>query len=111
MPKTVNVTDKNFEQEVIKSETPVLVDFWASWCGPCLMMAPILEDLADELQGKLKIAKLDTEVPENQPLAYQYQIMSIPNMKLFKNGEVIKEFVGYRPKELFQEELKESLNF
>jgi len=109
MGNTINVDHKNFETEVLKSEIPVLVDFWAPWCGPCLMMAPVLEEAAKELSGKIKIAKLNTQIPENQGLAYEYQIMSIPNMKLFSGGKVIKEFVGYRPKELFLPELRQSL--
>jgi len=106
MPKTIEVTNANFEQEVIKSNLPVLVDFWAPWCQPCLMMAPALEELSEELDGKLKICKLNTEIPENQQLAMQYQIQSIPNMKLFKNGEVVKEFIGLRPKDAFKSELE-----
>ncbi len=110
MSKAIEVTSQNFEEEVLKSDIPVLVDFWAPWCQPCLMMAPILDELSEELEGKLKIAKLNTELPENQVLAIQYQIQSIPNMKLFKNGLIIKEFVGLRPKEIFKQELKEILN-
>jgi len=106
MAKTIEVTSKNFEEEVLRSEIPVLVDFWAPWCQPCLMMAPALEALAEELEGRLKIAKLNTELPENQLLAFQYQIQSIPNMKLFKNGKVVKEFIGLRPKEMFKQELE-----
>lgn len=97
----------NFESEVLKSEIPVLVDFWAPWCGPCQMMAPILEELASKLEGKLKIVKVDTDKPENQQLAYNYQIQSIPNMKLFTNGKVAKDFIGFRPLEMFEGELKD----
>jgi len=106
MSKTIELTNANFEQEVIKSNLPVLVDFWAPWCQPCLMMAPALEELSEELDGKLKICKLNTEIPENQQLAIQYQVQSIPNMKLFKNGEVVKEFIGLRPKSVFKSELE-----
>ncbi|RLC35175.1 thioredoxin [Candidatus Shapirobacteria bacterium] len=109
MSNTVNVTNQNFQQEVLNSNIPVLVDFWAPWCQPCLMMSPVLEDLATDMVGKIKIAKLNTEVPENQQLAIKYQIQSIPNMKLFKNGEVVKEFIGLRPKELLQQELETEL--
>jgi len=105
MTKTVEITNKNFEKEVLKSDIPVLVDFWAPWCQPCLMMAPALDELSEELDGKLKIGKLDTEVPQNQELAMTYQIQSIPNMKLFKDGKVIKEFIGLRPKESLKAEL------
>lgn len=110
MSKTIELTNENFESEVLKSDVPILVDFWAPWCQPCLMMAPILDDLSEELDGKLKIGKLDTEVPENQVLAMTYQIQSIPNMKLFKNGKVIKEFIGFRPKENFKPELEAELD-
>ena len=109
MSKTIEVTSQNFEAEVIKSDIPVLVDFWAPWCQPCLMMAPALEEIAEEWDGKLKICKLNTEIPENQNLAIQYQIQSIPNMKLFKNGKVVKEFVGLRPKDAFKAELEPEL--
>jgi thioredoxin 1 len=108
----MNVTElsqKNFEEEVLESDQPVLVDFWAPWCGPCVVMAPILEELAEEFAGRLKIGKLNIGLPENQPLASQYQIRSIPNMKLFKDGEVVKEFVGSRPKEIFKTELEGEL--
>ena len=109
MSKTIDVTNQNFEEEVLKSDIPVLVDFWAPWCQPCLMMVPTLEELSEELEGKLKICKLNTEIPENQNLAIQYQIQSIPNMKLFKDGKVVKEFIGLRPKEAFQQELAPEL--
>ncbi len=106
MAKAIEVNSQNFEQEVLKSPIPVLVDFWAPWCAPCLMMAPILDDLAQELEGKLKVAKVNTEEPGNQALAMQYQIQSIPNMKLFKDGQVVKEFIGSRPKSMFKSELE-----
>ena len=98
---------ENFLAEVIKSNTPVLVDFWAPWCGPCQMMAPVLEELSADFNGKLKVVKVDTDAPENRQLAIDYQIQSIPNLKLFKNGELIKDFIGYRPKDAFTSELKE----
>jgi len=109
MSKIIELNGQNFKQEVLESKIPVLVDFWAPWCQPCRMMAPILEELSKELEGKLKIGKLNTEIPENQLLAVQYQIQSIPNMKLFKNGQVAKEFIGLRPKELFKQELEPEL--
>ncbi|HCP08324.1 MAG TPA: thioredoxin [Candidatus Moranbacteria bacterium] len=108
MSKVVELTDKTFEQEVLKSETPVLVDFWAPWCGPCRMMAPVLDELSESLTG-IKIAKLDVENPAHQQLAMQYEIQSIPNMKLFKGGKVVKDFVGFRPKEALEEDLEAEL--
>lgn len=107
MSSPINVSGKqSFKDEVLTSELPVLVDFWAPWCGPCQMMAPILESLAGKLEGKIKIVKVDTEQPVNQELAYEYQIQSIPNMKLFKKGAVVQDFIGYRSEQMFAEELK-----
>ena len=101
----MELTKDNFKKEVLKSDLPVLVDFFAPWCGPCQMMAPILDDLAGELEGKIKIAKLDTNEEENQGLSEEYLVMSIPNMKLFKNGKVVHEIVGFRSKEALKKEL------
>ena len=98
------VTTANFEAEVLKSETPVLVDFWAGWCMPCKMVAPIIEQLADQYVGKLKVAKLD--VDENPEIASKYGIMSIPSVFLFKGGAKIDQMVGARPKAQFDEMLK-----
>ncbi|MCX6742859.1 MAG: thioredoxin [Candidatus Parcubacteria bacterium] len=92
MPE-IKLTAANFEEEVLKSDTLVLVDFWAEWCGPCKMMMPVLEELAKEFEGKpIKIAKCN--VDENQELAQKYNIMSIPAFKIFKNGQVVEEWVG-----------------
>jgi len=110
MSKTIEITAENFEKEVLKSNIPILVDFWAPWCQPCLMMAPALDDLSEELEGKLKIGKLNTEIPNHQILAVQYQIQSIPNMKLFKDGKIIHGFIGLRPKESLKAELAEIIN-
>ncbi len=110
MTKAKEITNENFEQEVLNSDVPVLIDFWAPWCQPCLMMAPALDELSEELEGKVKIGKVDVENSENQELAMKYQIQSIPNMKLFKNGEVVKEFIGLRPKEALKSELEEAIN-
>ncbi len=107
MSNPVNVNgQEDFKKEVLDSELPVLVDFWAPWCGPCQMMAPILESLSNKLAGQLKVVKVDTEQPNNHELAYKYQIQSIPNMKLFKKGEIVQDFIGFRPEEIFLEELK-----
>lgn len=99
----IKVTDENFQQKVIeKSKTiPVLVDFWASWCGPCQMLGPILEDFAEEYDGKVVVAKMSTEKNQATPLAYD--IMSIPAVKLFKDGKVVDEFVGVRSTEDIKE--------
>lgn len=93
----VHVTDATFEEEVLKSTVPVLVDFWAQWCGPCRMVAPVLDQIADEYAGRAKIAKL--EVDTNPQRSAEYRIMSIPNMKLFQNGKVVDEVIGAVPKE------------
>src|SRR5437899_11104810 len=95
MSKPQVVSDQNFETEVIKSETPVLVDFWATWCGPCKMVAPVLEEIASEHKGKLKIAKLD--IDENPGTARDYQVMSIPTLILFQGGKPVKQLVGAKP--------------
>ncbi len=106
MSKALDVMKSNFEIEVLKNEGPVLVDFWAPWCMPCRMMAPILDELATEMEGKIKIVKVNTEDGENQDLAIQYQIQSIPNLKLFKDGKVIGEFIGLKNKEALKEEIE-----
>ncbi|MFX4303433.1 thioredoxin [Alicyclobacillus tolerans] len=95
MAGTVQVTDSTF-LEVISSDKPVLVDFWATWCGPCRMMAPVLEEVAKEHADKLVVAKLD--VDENPQTASQFGIMSIPTLVLFQNGKATKQIVGFRPK-------------
>lgn len=92
----VNVTDSSFETDVLQSGTPVLVDFWASWCGPCKMVGPIVEELADDFAGKAKICKLN--VDENTKTAQAYGVMSIPTLILFKNGKEVDRVVGFRPK-------------
>lgn len=92
----VDVTDATFESEVIKSDVPVLVDFWAAWCGPCRMVAPVVEELASDYAGRLKVAKLN--VDENRSTAAKYGIMSIPTLLLFKQGEIKSRLVGFRPK-------------
>ena len=89
---TVTVTDENFQEEVISSEKPVLVDYWATWCGPCKMVGPIVEEIASEYQEKLKVGKLD--VDNNQASATQQNVMSIPTLLIFKDGEVVAQQVG-----------------
>jgi thioredoxin 1 len=96
----LNVTDATFEQEVIKSSKPVLVDFWATWCGPCLRLTPIVEELAKENAGKASVAKLD--VDENQGTAGEYGVMSIPTLILFKGGKEVDRVVGALPKSELQ---------
>jgi thioredoxin 1 len=106
MSKAMELSKSNFEAEVLKSDLPVLVDFWAPWCVPCQMMAPILDELSAEMVGKIKVAKVDTEDGDNQDLAMEYRIQSIPNMKLFKDGKIIGEFIGMRNKETLKTEIE-----
>lgn len=96
MGKPVHVTEQDFEAQVVRAEVPVLVDFWAEWCAPCRMIAPIVEDLAGEYEGRLKVVKVD--VDENNNLAFRYGIMSIPTLGIFKGGELVERLVGYMPK-------------
>ena len=100
----LHLTEKNFEQEVLKSNVPVLVDFWAEWCGPCRAIAPIVEELATELQGKMKVAKVD--VDQAQELAVEYNVMSIPTLLIFKNGKPVEEIVGAMLKPQLMDKIK-----
>lgn len=97
MGKEIVVTDDNFETDVLKSSVPVLVDFWAPWCGPCKMIAPIIEEIAGEYDGRLKVGKLNTD--ENQKVPAQYGIMGIPTLLIFKDGDVAGRIVGMQPKQ------------
>ncbi len=97
--KPITLTDQNFEEEVLKSDLPVVIDLWAAWCGPCKMIAPIIEELAEEYEGKFKVGKLD--VDENQQTAIKYGVRSIPTVLIFKDGEVKDTIIGAVPKSVF----------
>ncbi len=103
MSKPVPINDSDFDKTVLQAEKPVLVDFWATWCGPCRMVAPIVDELAKEYDGRISFVKLD--VDQNPKTAARYSIMSIPTLLIFKNGKPVSHIVGFRPKE----ELKRSL--
>lgn len=100
----IKLTDQNFEQEVLRADMPVLVDFWASWCGPCQMLSPVIAEIAEEYAGKVKVGKVN--VDEQPNLANRYGIASIPTVMLFKNGEVVNTSLGYRPKNDLETMLK-----
>jgi thioredoxin 1 len=104
---TVTVTDKSFSDDVLSSDKPVLVDFWATWCGPCKMVAPVLEEIAGEHADKITVAKVDIDA--NPAIARDYKIMSIPTMILFKGGQPVKEIVGAKPKAALLNDLSEVL--
>jgi thioredoxin 1 len=97
MTKPIEVTDKTFDQVVLQANLPTVVDFWAVWCGPCKMIAPVLEEIAQEYQGQLQVTKLD--VDHNNQSAMNYGVMSIPTLILFKNGQPVERIVGFMPKE------------
>jgi len=103
MGKYVEVTDANFEQEVLKSDLPVLVDYWAVWCAPCRLIAPLVEEIAEEQEGQVKVAKMD--VDSNPGVATKFGIRSIPTLMIFKNGEVVDQIIGAVPKSMIEEKL------
>jgi len=105
--KPVEITDQNFETEVIKSDKPVLIDFWAVWCGPCKLIAPIVEELANEFDGKVKIGKLD--VDSNQQTSIKYGVRSIPTLLLFKDGNLEDTIIGAVPKSKIVEKINAAL--
>ena len=107
MGKPIEVTDANFEAEVVKSTTPVVVDFWAVWCGPCRMIAPVVEELATEYAGKVQFAKLN--VDENPNVSMKYGIRSIPTLLVFKNGKPVDQIVGAVPKRTIQAKVEAQL--
>ena len=101
--KTIALTEENFQQQVLASQTPVLVDVWASWCAPCRVIAPVVEELASDFQGRAKVGKLD--VDDNATLASRYGVRSIPTLLFFKNGEVVDQLVGAVPRATIAEKL------
>lgn len=104
----IKLTDESFEKEVLKSTLPVLVDFWAVWCGPCQMQNPILEEVAKTMEGKVKVGKLN--VDENPGTSQKYMVMSIPTLMIFKSGTVVKQFIGVQSKETLLGELNKLIN-
>jgi len=107
MSKILDVTDSTFQKEVLEEENPVLVEFWAPWCGPCKMVAPVVEEVAQEMNDKLKVCKVN--VDENTDTAGEYGVMSIPTMVLLKDGEIQDQVVGYLPKDELKSKIEEHL--
>ena len=103
----IEFTDQNFQEEVKNSQIPVLVDFWAPWCGPCQMMGPVIDELSKEFEGKMKVGKLN--VDENPSVAGEYEILSIPTIKIFKGDTVLDEMTGLQPKEVLVEKMNDVL--
>ncbi|MDY6821932.1 MAG: thioredoxin [Deferribacterota bacterium] len=102
------INEDSFEEEVLKSDTPVLVDFWAEWCGPCKMLTPLLEQLSKDYDGKVKVVKVN--VDENQNLAAKYGIMSIPTVIIFDKGNIVEQFIGVQAKSVYEDALKKYIN-
>lgn len=105
MTNEITLTDQNFDQEVLSSDKPFLVDFWAEWCGPCKMVSPAVSQIADEFAGELKVGKLN--VDQNPQATMKYQILSIPSLKVFKSGKIIGEIVGAAPKPVIEKKIKD----
>ena len=105
MGATKVVTDATFEEEVLKSDKPVIVDYWAEWCGPCRMVAPVLEEIATEHAGKINVVKIN--IDENPQVAQRYQILQIPTLNVFSGGEVVKQVIGAKPKSALLRDLAE----
>ena len=107
MTNEIEFTDANFSAEVLGADLPVLVDFWAPWCGPCKMIAPMVEEISNEYAGKVKVGKLN--IDDNQTVASQYGVQGIPTLMIFKNGEMVERIVGVRPKETLTGKLESVL--
>jgi thioredoxin 1 len=105
--KTFNVDEAQWDNEVLASDTPVLVDFWAEWCPPCKMIAPIVDEIANEYEGKLRVAKLDADA--NPDIVNQYEVLGMPTLLLFKHGEVVERVVGFKPKDKIMSKLVEHI--
>jgi thioredoxin 1 len=106
-PGIIEVTDASFDQEVLKSDKPVLVDFWATWCGPCRALAPVVDELATHYGSKLKVGKMD--VDSNSATPMRYKVTGIPTLLVFKGGQVVEQLVGYKPKDAIQQALDKHL--